>query len=168
MLAFGAKSVSAQTTIYSEDFESYSLNYGFRNGGNSGGYDGTETNWTISGNTSTLTANTDYFMVESNGGTQKFGGRDLDGEFIWTSKEIDVSGYSDLTFGVDLGEAGTMEPGDYIKLYYIKDDGSEVLIDEIFDDYGTATMSEDSFDSTTSLRFRFKAKNNGGAGNSPF
>ena len=160
---FGSpQSVHAQTTIYSEDFESYSLNYGFRNGGNSGGYDGTETNWTISGNTSTLTANTDYFMVESNGGTQKFGGRDLDGEFIWTSKEIDVSGYSDLTFGVDLGEAGGMESSDYIKLYYIKDDGSEVLIDEIFDDYGTATMSEDSFDSTTSLRFRFKAKNNGG------
>ena len=65
MLAFGAKSVSAQTTIYSEDFQSYSENYGFRNGGNSGGYDGTETNWTIAGNTSTLTGNNDYFMSNS-------------------------------------------------------------------------------------------------------
>lgn len=161
MLAFGAKSVSAQTTIYSEDFQSYSENYGFRNGGNSGGYDGTETNWTIAGNTSTLTGNNDYFMVEFNNGSQKFGGRDLDGEFIWTSKEIDVSGYTALTFGVDLGEAGGMEPDDYIKLYYIKDDGSEVLIDEIFDDYGSATMSEDSFESTTSLKFRLKARNDG-------
>ena len=148
--------------LYKEDFEDFADNYGLANGGNSGGYDGTETEWSISGDPSTLADADDYFMVDDVNGSKQFAGRDLDAEFIWTSKQIDVDGYESLAFDVSLGEAGGMETSDYIKLYYLKDDDTEVLIDEFFDDYGTSSMSESAFQSTTTVRFRFKVKNNGG------
>ena len=94
--AFVIPSATAQTTLFSEDFESYSNNYGFRNGGNSGGYDGTNVEWTLSGDVTTLNGNQDFWCVKryNDGDDRRFEGRDLDGEFTWTSREINVSGTS--------------------------------------------------------------------------
>ena len=107
--ATATATITVTLYLYKEDFEDFADNYGLANGGNSGGYDGTETEWSISGDPSTLTASDDYFMVDDVNGSKQFAGRDLDAEFIWTSKEIDVDGYDSLAFDVDLGEDGTID-----------------------------------------------------------
>ena len=159
---------TSSVVLYFENFESFPDYYGLRNGGNSGGYDGSETEWTLAGDPSTLTEDSDYFSVETIAGDKNFSGRDLDGEFIWTSKAINIIGYHGLSFTVELEEEGALESDDHIKLYYVKDDDSEVLISELTDDFDSATLSEDAFESSTSLRFRFKVKLNGGLENYRF
>ena len=143
-------------TAYSEDFESYPDNYGWgSNGANSGGFDGTETNWSLSGDD-----NGDYWYVNTVSGNNLFEGKDLDGESVWTSKSISVSGMSDLAFSIDVSQYSysVMESADYIRVYVIADGGSESLLFEQTNDLSSATTWSSSVSATSTVQFRVRAK----------
>ena len=153
-----ALSGQAQNVLWTEDFESYSVGYGWgNNGANSAGFDGSEANWTLSGDD-----NGDYFYVDNvNGdGDLQFAGNDLDGESIWTSAAIDIAGYGALNFTANLGESGNMESGDYIAVYYLADGGAETLIASFSDDFSTETVNTTNLEAASSLQFRVKVSNN--------
>ena len=154
-LCFAVTSQS-QSVLWTEDFESYTDGYGWgNNGSNNGGYDGTETNWSLSGD-----SNGDHFYVENVDGNLAFSGNDLDGESIWTSRLIDTEGNGALGLTMNLTESGNMENGDYIAVYYIPDGGSEVLIASYSDDFDSETVNASGLDATSSIQFRVKVSNN--------
>ena len=154
----GSNQNAASTcTVYSEDFESYPDNYGWgNNGSNSGGFDGTETNWSLSGD-----SNGDYWYVNTVSSNNVFEGKDLDGESIWTSKSISVSGLSDLTFSIDVSQSAydEMESADYIRVYAIADGGTESLLFEQTNDLSSATTWSSSVSASSTIQFRVKARN---------
>ncbi|MDC0599987.1 hypothetical protein OAO65_01625 [Flavobacteriales bacterium] len=143
MLAFGAKSVSAQTTIYSQDFESFS--------------DGQETSsgdWTTD-----VPSNADYFAVYNNSGDNQWWGDDTDGAATWTSPSIDVSGFTTLALAIFLGESGSLENDDFIRVSYVLDGVTTQLV-EFTDDFGTSSETGLSISDGSSLQIQVVMDNN--------
>ena len=142
MLAFGAKSVSAQTTIYSQDFEGYS--------------DGTSTSsdWTTS-----APGDADYFAVYSNSGDHEWWGDDTEGAATWTSPAIDVSGFTHLTLAIFLGESGSLENDDFIRVSYVLDGVTTQLV-EFTDDFGTSSETGLGISDGASLQIQVVMDNN--------
>ncbi|MBN1951561.1 MAG: immunoglobulin domain-containing protein, partial [Bacteroidales bacterium] len=66
----------------------------------------------------------DYCSVKSN----SLRGRDTDGNAVWTSEEIDLSGYVDINISVDLFEFGSNDLDDQIFAYYSLDGGAQVSL----------------------------------------
>lgn len=82
----------SQTTLYSEDFTGQINKGALGPGGNNPSTDITGVNWSLDLSDTNLNfANTnDYFIVRSVSGNELFEGRDLDGEAIWLSPNIDI------------------------------------------------------------------------------
>ena len=112
----------AQTTIWSEDFNSFS--------------DGTTqnppkwtTSWTPPGGP------VGYFQVM----THLMGGRNLRSQAVWTSETIDISSYTNVSIQVDCSEQGNQSLNDYIRVYYSLDGGPEILFGNYIDDFTSVT-----------------------------
>ena len=135
---FGNVSESmGQTTLYSQDFESFS--------------DGQETSsgdWTTS-----VPSNADYFAVYNNSGDKQWWGDDTDGAATWTSPAIDVSQYTSLSLAIFLGESGSQEDDDFIRVSYVLD-GSTVQLVEFTNDFGTSSQSGLSISNGSSLQIQ--------------
>jgi PKD repeat protein len=122
----------SQSTIWSEDFNSYSDNSGYI--GSAGGavttgdYPGSITKWTLNVSGGTLSANTDWFMVNSVSGNNLFEARDTDGPCVWLSESIDISNYLDVSFELLATESGNLETTDYLDVEYRIGSGSWTLI----------------------------------------
>lgn len=71
--------------------------------------------WFIDFSNANLTAPSDYFRVNSN---HQFEAKDVDGEVIWFSPWIDISGDSLSTVAIQLFETGNLASTEYIKLSY--------------------------------------------------
>ena len=117
-----------QTIIWSEDFP-YA--------------DGTESSskWSCDVSGCQLDEGQDYFEVRSN----HMEGRDLDGEAVWISEAIDVSGYKDILLSVDMSHNGNLETSDYIRVYYNLDGSGETFFEtngNMVDDFSTATATQ--------------------------
>ena len=95
----------SQTTIWEEDFSTYI----------DGTTTGTGSRWTT-----TTAGGSDWFEVRSNG----YEGKDLDGQNTFTTEDIDISGYTNVSLSVDISELGSMENSDFIRIYYQIDTGS--------------------------------------------
>lgn len=148
LLLLGA-SAFAQVSIFEETFSSSST------GATSG------TGWDSDASACTLSNSSDYFAVKSN----RFEGRDMDGEGIWYTNSIDISGYTDVAVEVDLQEAGSMESSDYIKVYYKLNGGSETLFStngSNTDDFNSVTASQSGLNGT-SLQVIIKVNNDDGS-----
>ncbi len=67
----------------------------------------------------------DYFIVRN----ERFEGRDMLGEGVWSSEVVDISGYpAGVDLKIDLWQlAGYLEPTDYLRAYYVLDGGAETL-----------------------------------------
>ncbi len=67
----------------------------------------------------------DFFIVKN----ERFEGKDLDGEGVWSSEVINISGYpAGVDLRADLWQPGNdQEAGDYIRIYYVLDGSSETL-----------------------------------------
>lgn len=65
----------------------------------------------------------DIFWVQNH----RFDCKNLKGEGVWSSSLIDISAYSRVKVSVSLSEAGMMEAGDYIRVYYNADGKGETL-----------------------------------------
>ncbi len=120
-LLFTSTSIYAQTDIWVETF-TYP--------------DGTTqvttgpTQWSTDISNATIVPPNDYFEVRSN----LLAGRDLDGEVLWISQSIDISGYSNITISLDVTESGPMDFDDYVRAYYNLDGAGDILFGEHTDD----------------------------------
>ncbi len=63
-----------------------------------------------------------YFEVRSG----ELVAKNTDGEVIWTSEEIAISGYTDVNIAVDIRGEGPMENTDLLKVFYKLDGGPEI------------------------------------------
>ncbi len=60
-------------------------------------------------------------------GNRSFSGRNLDQEALWTSEEIEIGGYSDVTVSVNLAEQQFNNNNDYLRVYYeLNSDENEI------------------------------------------
>ena len=124
----------------------------------------TGVDWTIDVSSALLTASTDWFQVQN----EVMEAQDTDGEVIWTSPSIDVTGLSStVNLSVDFSEDGNHESADYAQAYYSLDGGAEVLFatnGNNTDDFTAVTAEQTlTFSGNTSLHIIIKMKNNAGA-----
>ncbi|MBN2863139.1 MAG: hypothetical protein JXN62_08270, partial [Bacteroidales bacterium] len=87
----------------------------------------------------TVGVNTDYAEVRS----QKFEVKDADAQVVWSSEIINISGKTDVAVSIFIGENGSLENDDYIRVYYKLDGGSELQFDNgiKYNDFETATAT---------------------------
>ncbi|MDB2625382.1 T9SS type A sorting domain-containing protein [Flavobacteriaceae bacterium] len=134
---FYSNLTNAQTTIYSEDFTG-------QNGQGATGLSTTDTSqvdWTIDISSATLSASSDWFKVTN----EIFEARDVDGDAIWISKTINISGYSNVSFSLSASEQGTMEGTDIFNTEYKIGSGNWTTADtngSLNDDFSSATVEQ--------------------------
>lgn len=107
------------------------------------------TKWSIDVSGAALTATTDWFRVENS----LFEARDIDGDAIWESESIDITGLSDVNFTLEASELGTLEGEgssgiDYFDVYYSIDGAAYLQIANLQGVVSTHTLVDD-FDSMT-------------------
>ncbi len=116
----------ASTSIWVEDFIGYDDQTGFLGTGDgnlstSGEYPSNVTKWTLDGSNITLTnAHKAYVnnMENSSIYSPSFLVENTQGEIIWETESIDVSGNTNVYLKVNLEELGDHSPGDYIDVYW--------------------------------------------------
>ena len=130
--------ITAQTTIWSEDFP-------YSDGTTQGS--GTPPRWTVDVSNCNFGSG-DHFDVRTN----RIEGRDTDGEAIWYSESIDISAYSDVKISIELSESGGMEGNDYLRVYYSLDGGPETFFEtngDNSDDFTSLIASQTGLNGST-------------------
>lgn len=130
----GADAATA-AIIYSEDFTG-------QNGKGAVGpaptIDLADVTWTIDVSDAKLTSANDYFRVLD----ERLVGRDLDGEAIWKSPTVGISGYTNLVLSLDAIEVGNHEGSgafaDHFDVLYSIDGGTPTLVAD-FNGLGSLT-----------------------------
>ena len=129
---FGCQGVGPEV-IWKETFgDEPSLNYGWNGSTNSAA---NETEWSITfGNT------TDYFYtLLANDGDTLFRGRDTDANCTWTTRNIDVSTFTELKLSAELSEIGGLENADFVRIDAIVDGQTTELVN-LFNDFNTVLV----------------------------
>lgn len=149
--------------IWSEDFESYVDDTGYKGSTSesSGDYPSGVSKWTLDVSNSTLTSESQWFMVNQVSSNNIFETCNVTGEAVWESERINISNYVDVVIEASISEVGSHESNDYLKLYYKLDDGSEILFSvngENFGDFGNLTAIQPGL-SGDSLRIKIRALN---------
>ncbi|MDA0323933.1 MAG: hypothetical protein O2923_14625 [Verrucomicrobia bacterium] len=122
-----ASTAALGDTLYSEDFEAY-------------------TNQTIdpgNGKWALITTPTvndgdpaDYIRVETVSADKVLDAQDLNGSNqIFRTRNIDISGYTNLLFWVRMDEAGVMEGTDYIQIHFATNSGPLILSTNVTADF---------------------------------
>lgn len=143
---------SGPTTIWEETFGGFNTpGYGYNGSSNSAAG---ETEWSI-----TFGGATDYFYTSSLSGDTAFAGKDLDFDCTWTSREIDVTGYTDLQASIIVSESGNWEAADFIRFEAIINGTTQVLAN-FSDDFGSASLSPVSIPDGSTVRLRVVTRNN--------
>ncbi|WP_298754899.1 choice-of-anchor J domain-containing protein [uncultured Psychroserpens sp.] len=166
MLVLLACNAFSQTTIYLEDFT------GQNTKGATGTSSGVPTidlsgvDWNVDVSDANLTATTDWFRVRTIAGNEQLESRDLDGESIWLSPSIDISGFTNVEFTIDASEnnANTLEDNDIVTTQYRIDNGPWVNAstnDVLINDYGNVIISQSGLNGGT-LEIRVIFINNAG------
>ena len=122
LIGMGWGNAQGQTTIWSENFDSYvdgTTTGGDNNTGTAGG------DWAATGCTTCSASSTDWWEVRS--GVME--ARDVNDEYAtWTSEVIDISGFSTVSFSVDVSEQGDHE-GLYLNADDCTDQSNEDFAD---------------------------------------
>lgn len=143
---------SGPETIWEERFGGFSsLGYGYNGSNNSAA---SETEWSI-----TFGSATDYFYTGTLNGDTAFVGKDLDFDCTWTTREIDVSGYTDLQAYIDLAEAGNWENSDFIRFEAIVDGTTEQLF-SVVNDFGSLQLGPLAVSEGNVVRLRVVTRTN--------
>ena len=104
--------------------------------------------WTVDVSSGLLTADTDWFKVTNS----LMEARDVDGECLWISQSIDISGHTDVGISVSLTEDGDHEGTDYLCVYYKLDGGSQTEFETNgcnTDDFVSATATQTGLSGST-------------------
>ena len=167
-LSLGVVSINASAdTVWQEDFEANELQGKGATGSDPAGaivdLEGVD-RWSVDVSASELSATSDWFRVES-GAMQA---RDTDGEVVWLSESIDISGAGDITINAVLSQSGNFESTDYIDVFYSLDGGAFELItlsegatNTVQEDFGSATLTE-TIGSGSTLELKVAMANNSG------
>jgi hypothetical protein len=85
------------------------------------------TTWTLDFSKIAVTNSADYAKTVTTGGG-RFECRDINGEVVWRSAEIDISEYKNITIQLTASETGSgkNEENKYLKAFYILDDNGEI------------------------------------------
>lgn len=148
LIVGSVQALSAQTTIYSDDFH-------YSNGTTS------SAKWTTITTGCNLSSGGDYFEINGN----KLEAKDLDCEAIWQSTTIDISDYDDVSVEIELQESGKCESSDYMKVYYILDGGSETMFSHNgnnYDDFNKLDAEQSGLNGD-SLVILVKVRNDNGS-----
>lgn len=117
--AFFSISVNGQTTIWSEDFSSYSAYTGVDGSAypyqNLGDYPAGVTKWYLDVSDCTLSDENDYVQLV---GDARMNFRDVDGNAYWYSEVINISGYINIGISIDLYESSSLKSSDVITCQY--------------------------------------------------
>ncbi len=113
-------SVLSQTEIWSETFDTPDKGYW------GGGSDLAGVTWTLDVSACTLSNATDYIKTVSTGDS-RMEARDIDGEAVWTSEDITIAGYTNVSISAKLGRTGggTTAENKYVKIFYKIDSQAE-------------------------------------------
>ncbi len=117
---------TGQTILYQDNFTNQNGKGAY---GPNNAYDTTGiTDWFLDVTNCILSASTDFIKVRSISGTYMMEARDLDGEAIWKTPSISITGYTEVGVFVDIeqNDSTKFETSDYINIYYKLDNGSEV------------------------------------------
>ncbi|WP_405377907.1 hypothetical protein [Nonlabens sp. Asnod3-A02] len=122
--------------LYSEDFESYVDGTGINSSGGSGDYPSSVSKWILNDVLGSL-ASSDY--VETQSGVLE--ANDTNGPIQFDTQSIDITGYSNISFSLDISGSGTLEynpslhatddtnmVNDYVNVSYSVDNGPFVTI----------------------------------------
>jgi len=139
-------SLSAQQTIWGEDFSTYADQTGMDGGAaynepnrNLGDYPDNVTKWYL--NVAGCTWTNLYNFVRLDG-DQRLNFRNTQGVAIWTSEEINITGSVNIGVSMHLYSTGNMDDNDYIACYYSIDNGPLQWIGERKqNDFGEAIVS---------------------------
>ncbi|MDT0559303.1 VWA domain-containing protein, partial [Ichthyenterobacterium sp. W332] len=136
--------LSAQTVIWTEDFESSS------NGDTSGvGSPAAVTTWN---------SNNGDFDVSTISANKVLSGSDLDATRSWTTTAIDISSFDNVTFSMDVFETGNLENDDFLRVQYSFNGSSWTNIFNQSDDFGTLRVNSPLLNGS-SLYIRVQANN---------
>ena len=140
IILFAINLQAQQTTLYFEDFNSYS------NGTGTGS--GSPAMWTTAGESS----------PEWGVRNQQFRGYDDCTNARWITKDIDVTGYSNVFVSMDVSSTVDNQDHDYFRVYYSIDGGSYVLA---FEQYQAFHSDDINFQvpvdgSNTSLKIKIR------------
>ncbi|WP_459210339.1 hypothetical protein [Aquimarina rhabdastrellae] len=140
----------ASTELWVEDFIGYDHQTGFSGTGdgnltNSGEYPANVSKWTLDGSGISLAnAYKGYVNNTEDGDIYRpsFWAENTQGELVWETEEIDVSGNAKVYMKVVLEETGDHSPEDYIDVYWqVVGVGNFIKIDE--DGSGHTVMGTD-------------------------
>lgn len=159
----------AQTPIYLEDFTGQAGKGAIGPGGNNPIVDVTGVDWSMDLSNVNLVNNLDYFNVLSVAGNELFEGRDIDNTAIWFSPVINLDGFIDVGFTIDVSESNNLagnnlEDNDIILVEYRLDNGSWLQASSngaLSNDYDPTTVSQTGLNGLT-LEIRVSITNNGG------
>ena len=133
-------------TFWSEDFSSYTDGTGLDGTGILGDYPSGVSKWSIDISNCDLQDNKDWCKVVSGvfemrdvHGTQQSNGTGSGA--IWTSEEIYIAGYNNVSISMDVSESGNWEDGDFIKASYKIDSGDINQFGFLYDDYTSDSFS---------------------------
>ncbi len=147
---FGCQGVGPEI-IWKETFgDEPVLDYGWTGSSNTAAQ---ETEWSI-----VYGSATDWFKTVLSGDTI-FEGRDTDFNCVWTSREIDVSGYSELEVSAAFSEVGNLENADFIRFEYILD-GQTTVVSNLANDFSTANLNQAPIPDGTTLQLQVVMRTN--------
>ncbi len=159
----------SQTSIYLEDFTNQNGKGAIGPGGSTPTIDLSGVDWTIDISNVNLTQTNDYFRVVTVGTNQLFEGRDLDTDATWLTPSIDISGFTNVGFTINVTESNgasgnNLEPTDTVLIEYRIDSGTWTTATNngnISNDYDLTVSSETGLLGST-LEIRVTMTNNGG------
>ena len=104
----------------------------------------TNLQWTISGDVSDLNNSSDYFKTVNG----ELSARDTegDGSLCFETTSINIAGYTDVRFSVDIRETGDHENSDFVIVSYSLDNGPYVVIEDWDNAGSTGVTLDGNFD----------------------
>ena len=141
---FGCQGVGPEV-IYEETFQDLGADYGWTGTTNTAI---NETEWSIQ-----VGGATDWFKTVSSNGDLIFEGRDTDFDCVWTTREIDVSGFTELEVSAAFSEVGALENADFVRIEYILD-GQTTVIQTLSNDFGTNNIDQISIPDGNTVQLR--------------
>ncbi|WP_207785472.1 proprotein convertase P-domain-containing protein, partial [Flagellimonas aquimarina] len=155
ILFLGTFAVSGQTTIWSEDFESYA--------------NGTQTGAGTGTSTATWSTNDGDVDVRTSGGSQVLRGQNTDNTTAyWTTNPITITGYTNVSFSLDANSGGGLDFGiDVFRIQYRIDGGTYIEIENASGDTSPSDPIQSSYSVTGlsggTIDFRITMYNTGGS-----
>ncbi len=158
---FSLGSLLGQTVIWEENFDGQVGKGVWGDGAGGEIVDLTGVNWTLDYSNCSFSNDEDFIKVDSYFSKGRFEARDCDGEAVWESEDINISGFSNVSITAKLAETGSSSNPNkkYIRIYSIVD-GTEYPFDLNSEGLGnfSSLQASTTITSGTSLKIRVRLR----------